>query len=223
MPTFQAAQRVHTVVLVGDFNPKIFQPAWFGAQELIQSAEVESAKIDIVHSEVVIFTLDWLRLEITRDRFSAGTQQEPFEEVVRDLVVGTFRTLRHTPLRMLGINQEAHFRLDSEDRWHAIGHALAPKAIFWEGLIDKPGTASLTVTGPRPDGIKGQVSVTVEPSRIFHPGLYIRVNDHFDCGGGSEYAPGADKIIDILESCWVESRKRSSNIFEHLMEQGTRC
>jgi hypothetical protein len=216
MPPHKPEKQGHQIVLIGDFNPKIFQPAWFGAEGLIQPSEVESARIEIIHPEVVIFLLGWLRLEVTRERFSAGTQQEPYHEVIRDLVVGTFRLLRHTPVKLMGINWEAHFRVESEEKWHAIGHTLAPPQM-WEEVLIKPGMGSLTITGVRPDSLNGKINVTVEPSAPFHPGIFVRINDHFESGSPAS-ALGADEIIGVLEDNWAESYKRSTNIFKKVLE-----
>ncbi|MDA8305753.1 MAG: hypothetical protein M0Z81_02840 [Deltaproteobacteria bacterium] len=217
MPFSKLSQHGSHIVLIGDFNPKIFQPAWFGAQDLIRQSEVEDATIQIVSSEIVIFTLDWLRLEVTRERFSAGTTQDPYHPFIMELVLGTFRLLRHTPLRMMGINREAHYKMNSEERWHAIGHKLVPKKM-WEGLLTKPGMASLTVSGIRPDSHKGSILVTIEPSMQFRPGIYVRVNDHFE-SSLVQSASGADEIIDILAANWKESYDRASGIITKLMEE----
>ena len=45
----------HSIVLIGNFNPKIFQPAWFGSEGLIQKKEAEQSTIEIIHPDVVIF------------------------------------------------------------------------------------------------------------------------------------------------------------------------
>ncbi len=76
-----------SIVLLGDLNPKIFQPAWFAAEKLIRKPEAEAAEIEIIHPEVVIFNLEWLRLEVTRERFSASTTQEPYYEFIRDFQI----------------------------------------------------------------------------------------------------------------------------------------
>ena len=92
-----------SVVFLGDFNPKIFQPAWFAAQGLIRQQEAEEAKVDIIHPEVVSFSLEWLALQVTREQCALTTTQEPYYVVMRDLIVGTFNLLQHTPLHKLGI------------------------------------------------------------------------------------------------------------------------
>jgi hypothetical protein len=207
-------QQGHHIVLLGDFNPKIFQPAWFAAQELIGKAEAENADIEIVHPEVVIFRLNWLRLEVTRERFSAGTIQDSFEEVTRDLVLGTFRILSHTPIKKIGINTEAHFEVGSIEKYHSIGHTLAPKEV-WNDLLLKPGLRSLTMEGVRPDGIKGQIQVTVEPSLRVQPGLYIRINDHFEVDNPDSVL-GSDEIVAIIEKNWPLTVERANCIITTL-------
>ena len=57
-----------SIVLIGDFNPKIFQPAWFGMEGLIARKDVEDAEIQIVHPDIVKFNLKWLFFNVTRER-----------------------------------------------------------------------------------------------------------------------------------------------------------
>jgi hypothetical protein len=44
------------IVLVGSFNPRIFQPAWFAAENLIREEEEQAAKIELIHRQVAIFS-----------------------------------------------------------------------------------------------------------------------------------------------------------------------
>ncbi|MEW5818471.1 MAG: hypothetical protein AB1798_24160 [Spirochaetota bacterium] len=206
-----------SIVLLGDFNPKIFQPAWFAAEELIRKRESEEAKIEIINPEIVIFSLDWARLEIIRNRFTISTNQEPYYESLRDLVIGTFKLLRHTPIGKMGINIEMHFRMKSEEEWHTFGHKLAPKEI-WNEILENPGLRSLTMEGNvRGDSLKGYIRVKVEPSPRFHPGILFKVNDHYEIKAPNT-AMGADEIINTLENSWKESLKRSKGIINSLLE-----
>src|SRR3989304_7099258 len=104
-----------SIVILGDFNPKIFQPSWFAAENLIGKQEAEGAVVSVVHSDISIFSIEWARLEILRERFFAETTQQPYDKALRDLVLGTFTILRHTPLRLMGINTTMHFRVESEE------------------------------------------------------------------------------------------------------------
>jgi len=207
------------ITLVGDFNPKIFQPAWFAAQEppLIPKLEAEAANVEIIHPDVAIFDVDWFRLQVTTDRFHISTTQESRYEFLRDLVLGTFQLLQHTPVSAMGINKDAHWGVESEEVWHEFGNRIAPKDI-WNGILEKPGLLSLTIQGVRTDGHKGNVNVTVQPSMQIHPGIYFGVNDHYSVEN-PEAVLGCTEMMDILRSCFYESIARSDKIIGDLMER----
>jgi hypothetical protein len=217
MSAHQSELQGVTVVFLGDFNPKIFQPAWFAAEELIRKREAEEATLEIIHPEVVSFTLEWLRLQVTRERFLASTTQEPYYEILRDLILGTFGLLRHTPVQKMGINRDMHFRMPSEDAWHALGHRLAPKAL-WQGILDTPGMRSLTMEGVRPDAYKGYIRVQVEPSVQIHPGVCIQVNDHYEVEDLKSVV-GSEEILTLFDRSWTESLQRSARMIYALMEK----
>lgn len=213
MLTDQTVIQGINIVFLGDFNQKIFQPAWFAQENLIRYPEAEAADIKIINPEIVIFELEWLSVQVTRDRCLFGTTQEPYYEVVRDLCMGTFKLLKHTPIQKMGINRNYHFRMSSLEEWHAFGHKVAPKEL-WNNILKAPGLTSLTIEGIREDGLKGYVRVKVEPSRRVHPGIYIQVNDHYET---EESAMGCEKIINILESSWGRSIEKSELIINNIM------
>jgi hypothetical protein len=209
----QPELRGFSIVLLGDFNPRIFQPAWFSAQRLIREGEYETADIKVVHSEITDFLLEWCHLTVTRDRFVVQSSHEP-DEAVRDLVLGTFKILIHTPISKMGINTEAHYRVQSEPSWHRFGHTLAPKEI-WNEVLDAPGMRSITIEeGKRRDGRKGYIRVTVEPSVPVPPGVYFRVNDHYEAE--AKEGGGCSEILTILEEAWTSSRERCGDIIRSL-------
>ena len=52
-----------TAVLVGSFNPGIFQPAWLASKALIRESEFAAAEINVITEDVSNFTCDWFSLE----------------------------------------------------------------------------------------------------------------------------------------------------------------
>ncbi len=68
-------QQASSIVFIGSFNPKIFQPTWFVKEGLIQKQEGDEADIEIIHNEFVSFGLHWLKLEVRRDKFQVHTSQ----------------------------------------------------------------------------------------------------------------------------------------------------
>ena len=209
----------HSIVLVGDFNPPIFQPAWMAAHNLIREAEAQEAEIGIVHKEVIDFRIDWLRFQVTHDRLTATSTQEPFFEPLRDLVQGIFGLLKHTPLRMMGLNREMHFKLAAEGEWHAMGDVFVPKDI-WADLLDHPGMRRLNIQARRKDNFKGSVNVRVEPSQ--EPILYgvaFSVNDHFEIQRSQGSNNDSEEIVSILTEQWASSMQDSKKLIYSLLER----
>lgn len=197
-----------SIVLVGSFNPRIFQPAWFVAQGLLPPGEGADADVQVIANDICIFQTDWCRIEVLNNRFSLTSISTPVEEVLRDLVIGTFRILEHAPVTRMGINASAHFQLTNVEVWHQFGHLLAPKESIWEPILDRPGTLTLTVEGRRPDDHDGHVRVKVEPSTLIPNGIFIESNDEFR----SLESISAKWVAEILESEWEPVRSRAMSI-----------
>lgn len=205
-----------SIVLLGNLNPSIFQPAWLAAHDLIRKEESNAAKISIIAPQIAQFSLDWVNLEVTEERFSASTTDPAYHEPLRDLVLGIFTLLEHTPLKKMGINRHMHYKIPSVDRWHAFGDLLAPKNI-WKELLRSPGMASLTIQD-RPieqEGLRTEVNIKVEPSRRVHPGIFISVNNHHE--DSSEDA--LKRLMSILRDRWLELQTYSLRIAWHLLEK----
>jgi hypothetical protein len=207
-----------SIVLVGSFNPAIFHPVWFAREKLIQREEADRADLRIVSPDVTVFSIGWLGLEVTLDRFAARTTQIQHSDSLRDLVLGTFSLLRHTPVIKMGINRQGHFRSSNEEEWHKLGHRLAPKEP-WAGLLEKPGMRRVQMLGQRTDQYQGRITVAVEPSLKLKPGfgVYFEVNDHYE-NDVEEQGRGCERMMEILNACWQSSLERSICIMQTLMK-----
>ena len=214
------------VVLLGSFNPAIFTPAWFSLHEILPKSAADNADLQVAHGQLVVFSTEWLQLQVTPDRFQATTQQGPYVRV-RDLVVRVFREhLFHTPVKAIGINRDIHFRAASPAARDRVGRRLAPVEPWREiaemlelGGEDE-GMTSLTMRGSRPDGRLpgGQINVTVEPSvRIDEgrSGIYVHVNDHYAMDDTAR--DGRAKLFGFLEDGFELSIRRADDIVNHVM------
>jgi hypothetical protein len=213
-----------TVIALGRFNPQIFHPAWFAANNLLSEEEAAQASVEVVAAQVADFDAGWFNCHVAMDQFLVSSPVREQWEPLRDLVLGTFELLSHTPLRFVIISAEFHSALDSEERLHALGHALSPKAL-WEGFLTNPGMRSMTMQGDRTDGRLGSLSVTVEPSLRVRNAVYVRVNDQFDLldpktlssgDGGEEEEEdlfrlntfannGAETLVRTVREAWAAS------------------
>jgi hypothetical protein len=218
MTTPEIKVEAASVVFVGSFNPAIFQPAWFTVEGLLPKEEAADADLAIAHPEVVAFSVDWFSLEVTRDRWAITSLQPPFYSALRDLALGTFTVLHHTPIRLIGLNRDWHFRMSSEDQWHDFGHRLAPP-VNWENMLERPGMRSLTMEGVRPDGFRGYVRVKVEPSAKIHPGVYININDHYEVIVDNSELQAADVAVETVRECWQDSMSRADEIYKKVFSE----
>ena len=219
-----------SIVLLGNFNPAIFTPAWFALHGILPKSVADNAELQVAHPQILSFSTERLNLEVTPDRFLAGTQSAPNIQV-QDLVMRVFgEHLPHTPIRAVGINRDVHFRAASPAARDRVGKVLAPTAPW--GKIgeklqldgDQGGMLSLTMQQSRPAGRPpdDQINVTVEPSvRIDDRrlGIYVRVNDHYALDESA--AGGPAERLGFLADGFDLSIKRADEIVDHVMSLAT--
>lgn len=201
-----------SVVLVGRLNPAIFQPSWFLANGLLPKEEAEKAEVRIISPQVTELGTDWFRLLVLPERFSAITLDTARQPALRDLVVETFKLLEHTPLQSMGINRAQHFRMESAEGWHKVGHFLAPKEP-WKDLLVEPGTCSVAVQGRLAVTAHSRLTVRVEPSSAVAPyGVLVDTNEHHEPPGAT-----AQALVEILEQRWDVAQADSQRIAKELL------
>lgn len=202
-----------SVVLVGSFNPAIFQPQWFARESLIRPSEADAAEVQVIAPPITSFKLDWLIIQVTADKFIATTADMGHLAPLSELVLGTFDALQHTPIRQMGLNRDMHYRAPSVELWHSIGNKLAPKE-YWQGLIDAPGMETIQISGKRSGSSALKLTVTVQPSIRVQPGVYFGTNEHFVAGGES-----ARELIQVLKDHWFSAQEQAKTIAETLLQR----
>jgi hypothetical protein len=213
------ARTVHqslNIVVIGAFNPPIFQPAWLAAEGLIRPGDGEAAEVEIVHPEVTVFETEWMRCQVTRERFSMATQRESHYEPLRDLVASVFRLLRHTPTRVCGINHTEQLRFDNRDEFDALGWSLVP-ATNWEGVLDRPGVARLDEVGQRDDDRAGYVRAQLEQPLDGTLEMTAQVNDHIEFSPTPTQESTAE-LSELLLNDWGRISARATAIHQRIKE-----
>lgn len=217
------------IVLVGQFNPSIFQPYWFAANELVSEEAAKSAQISVIHPDIAAFTIDMhFNLQVTRDRFAIDTAVAPWI-AISDLAVRIFGgLLPHTPIGRMGINRMVHFRVKDEATREKIGLLLAPREPWGEfgrrvsgGTGQKHGgLQSLSLlqrdVGDRPGG---WIQPKLEPSSRIgdgRTGIYMEINDHYEIENWA-LPKDAQEIIGILDKRFDSSIAESENIINQIM------
>ncbi|WP_420618230.1 hypothetical protein [Candidatus Poriferisocius sp.] len=214
MATAQQVQQELALVVLGAFNPSIFQPSWFAQEDLIRQEEAEAAKIEIIHPEVTVFELDWLRLQVTRDRLAVHSRRESHYEATRDLLIGTLDLLRHMPTRALGVNHDLVLEYGSQDSFNQLGWELVPED-KWTPVLQRPGMVRVEEQGERTDGYDGYVRVRIEPILDGGTKVLCEVNDHFNLS--NENIPSSTVTMGVLlKDEWRNISERAAQILQHV-------
>jgi|ERR1700730_5819098 len=214
MPDIHSEIEAANVVLVGGFNPRIFQPAWFANHGLLRPEEAELAENLVSTREVTTFATKWLTIQVIPERFQAFTMDAAHFEALRDLVLGTFALLEHTPLEGMGINREFHIKMPSRDRYIRIGHLLVPKEP-WRDLLEDPVTRSVTVSGLQKRGDhQPTLQVKVEPSNRVESGIFVSTNEHYQLKQNDP----PKMLMMALREHWNEAMGAATRVAAHLLQ-----
>lgn len=213
-----------SIVLLGAFNPTIFNPDWFAHHEIATSAERDDSTIHVIHPEIANFRLGTKLIQVDLTRFSIETSEAPWVSIL-DFVLKTFaQFLSHTPINRVGINRTVHFGVGTEEKRNKVGRMLAPTAPWgeWGRRIDasskdkRGGFTNLTMLEPR-GGAGGGIHATVQPSMFIkgNSGIFINVNDdHIFPQDEAKYAIPA---MELLSGCFDASIIESEWIIDQIM------
>jgi hypothetical protein len=218
-----------SIVCVGDFNPAIFSPDWLERNGLIGSSDADAVregsagKSLLVSHQVASFETKWFSLQVLENQFSL-TSKDALSPAFKDLAVGIFQLVPHTPVVAVGLNFLGHFKLPSEEAYHRVGDALAPKDI-WQKLYPKEmsGLADLTIRVQR--GTRGEAPktkdekrISVQPSQVIKFGAFLSYNDHHDVSAPDEGGPRpAEKVAAIIDKTWESSWGDAVRVFDGLL------
>jgi hypothetical protein len=214
MPEYKLEISGATIVLVGSFNPAIFHPEWFAKNELLPQREADNAELNVVHPQLSQFETERFSFQITAERFQAMAKPNTISASLRDLVLGTFYILEHTPVQAMGMNRVLHFAMGSEEAWHKLGDKLVPKEPWNSILEGRPGMRNLDVLTIRDSPKGSSLMVKVQPSVVIPHGVYFEINDHY---AAQEYA-GLKSMMEILRDQWDASQQKGESIARHIID-----
>jgi hypothetical protein len=207
------------IVLIGDFNPAIFNPDWLLQNDLVGADAAKRSVIDIIHPDVAQFRVGDIELIVQRNRFQILTRVAPFVAVL-DFVSKTFgESLPHTPVRQSGINHSVHFKVKNQKIRTAIGRILASTHPWgqWGEDIEKSsaefqgGMASLSMQEVRSSSsFMRRITATVQPSTTVanQSGIYVSINDHNEPESKDKTSMSVlDALISRFDSSLLDSKR----------------
>ena len=209
----------HSLVINGSFNPKIFQPLWFSSEGLAGKTEATNANIQIIHDDITDFEIRGISIRVTRGQFLASTFQDGFFEILKDLVIGTFSILSHTPVTALGINQSMHIELSQTSSWNGYASKVV-NTDYWQETLGDAVMEDITYRKPRSNSIyPGYQRIKLQPSIQVKNGLFFEFNNHYDLPEDQEGSiRNAMSVVEMIESDWQESIATGQMLIEKLLE-----
>ena len=205
-----------SIVFIGDFNPVIIQPYWLLNKGLIREEEASNAKVGVIHNEIVKYELDWVGIEISKQRCEFSTTKSPYFDPTRDLGVNVFKILKETPIKSIGINHIFDLKLPNAEAYYEFGNTFCPLQ-NWEESLKEPRLLVLEILEKeRKDGLKGQYRIRITPAdpKILY-GVTVNINDHYDLELGQT---GTNmEIVKKLEKNWANSVNRAKKTVENIL------
>lgn len=170
-----------SVVLIGNFNPSIFQPEWLKNKGLIRENEASPDNLKVIHPELTVIDTEDFSLEVRPSRFQIKTFQEPFREPLKDLVTNIFKLLGETPIESFGINFTRHFKFTDQKDYVNFGYFLSPIQEIFD-FMEQPKLLEFTVTDREKTKAEYDpaINVRIFPSDILSSNsVAININSHF--------------------------------------------
>lgn len=144
-------------------------------------------------------------------RFEAVCIEGGYEAPLRDLVVGIFALLEHTPFEKMGLNYFAHHALEREEQWEWIERRLFVRSPF-DGVLAESHLRSLVLDGRHEEAPGARIQIKVEPSIRVRPGLFVATNEHYDETG----VEAGHRLMDVLNRRWETSLSYARRVASHL-------
>jgi hypothetical protein len=218
-PVVEPDRQSLSIVVLGDFNPSIFQPLWFSTNDLIPQVEAENAEILLIQKQVAAFSMGKINVQVDGSRLGLTTDEPSQEPIIRDLALGTLSLLEHTPLRAIGLNLDMVFAMPSEEAWHALGDRLAPKHP-WRQILENPEMRQVVVEGRRPDCPADRISVRVQPTG--NKLVLLAMNQHYQLET-DERSEGRERHVEairVLRDDWTSFTSFARGAAPKLLEFG---
>lgn len=128
---YKILNRDISIVLIGGFNTLKYTPDWLFKLNLINKADFDNAKLEIISTHECLTILDWCSIHVgaasQKDfRFSLTLTDHGSYQLFLDLLHSIFELEDVTVMTALGINFSYKIKHSLTDEWNEWGYRLAP-------------------------------------------------------------------------------------------------
>lgn len=203
--------KLTTVVVLGNFNPAIFQPEWFLKHDLLPRDEVEAATRAgsgpvplIVTNNLCQVPFRSTRLQVSNERWELSTERPDWSQDLGGIVSSVFAQLRETPVRTVGFNVIEHRPPHGSPADDVIA-SWVPLAPLGTLVGANPRLGAKV----RSDWADFRAMVQFEPSEIRPGGLFVSQNFEAAVESTAELARILGRWHDVLVRAKVVAERLS--------------
>ena len=230
MTDYIPERKQYYVVLRGAFNPLMFQPEWFGRNDVIAHEEVtyarnqSNAQPTIVTPQLTLFRTTQFIVTVDSATFQVVAQKEPLV-TLKDFVRKTFEKLGGITIGAYGLNFSAHYKFANEELINTFADRLAPKQ-YWRSLLGddinsknrKGGLTSIQMHKFK-DNNEGNISILLEQSAHVRPGIWLACNDHVNVNeNDSEAEIAIEKLASTFDGSFECMKKIQLDLIMETMK-----
>jgi len=187
-----------SIVLLGKFNPAIFQTQWLDRYKIVPVQDIQSAQNEklqteelpykdgklviskgipmITTSEFAEMNFPKFKLNLDRKKYQCTTFDRSSYKLVKDVTIKIFSLLNHTPIKAAGLNFDAH--LEFEDK---VDNILKSFFAAKHDRFAKLFGGDYFIKGSIISKLIGDVdTINLDRSNIFNNSILINVNFHKD-------------------------------------------
>jgi len=182
------------IVLLGSFNPAIFQPEWFLKHSIIPEEEIEGltaepnikeipgTDLKLEYGQFFFVTND--RADINFKTFIMRTLRNKLEIISKDkssfnlisnFLRKLFKILEETPLKAYGINFNEHYKFN--ENYDQTFNRFFSKNENLQSFLGQELACGFTLKTKQANSI---LTFTMQPSDKLEGGTYLKANFHYD-------------------------------------------
>lgn len=224
MESFEVVQEDANIVVVGNFNPKIFHPEWFIAKGIIGQWAYEADDLICVADYTRFEMPDNILLEVYLTKLIIRTNAQTSFVTIRDLLVNIFSYLSETPTQQVGMNFSTLIKIKDKEQWKILGENIAPQqkwkaaADYYEGLGDKEkykfGLWELVMNLPRPDDYLGYIRAKIKVANDISGIIEFSINNHIDI-----VEQNAKDLTEVLNTSWEASLEFANKYTQRVLTE----